>query len=187
MRKREKEILNQAKKLFSEKGFHSLTVSDIVDSLGIARGTFYIYFRNKDDIYRRVLEELVKEISSRLKLLPRENPLGQLKENVEEVLKLFVEDRELARLILYHPYRLNPEFDAVLERFFEEVKGLIESALLRGMEMGIVRECNVNVVSAAILGAFLEVGRELLEEKIPSVESAVEELLELSLKGLLEE
>jgi len=187
VRKREKEILNQAKKLFSEKGFHSLTVSDIVDSLGIARGTFYIYFRNKDDIYRRVLEELVKEISSRLKLLPRENPLGQLKENVEEVLKLFVEDRELARLILYHPYRLNPEFDAVLEKFFEEVKGLIESALLRGMEMGIVRECNVNVVSAAILGAFLEVGRELLEGKIPSVESAVEELLELSLKGLLEE
>jgi len=187
LKKREREILERAKKLFSEKGFHSLTVSDIVDSLGIARGTFYLYFKNKDDIYRRVLEELVKEISSRLKLLPRENPLRQLRENIREVLNLFAEDRELAKLILYHPYRLNPEFDAVLETFFEEVKGLVESALLTGMEMGIVRECNVNVVSAAVLGAFLEIGRELLEGKIPSVESAVEELLELSLKGLLEE
>ncbi len=186
MKKREREILERAKKLFSEKGFHSLTVSDIVDSLGIARGTFYLYFKNKDDIYKKVLENLVGEISSRLKLLPRENPLGQLKENVREVLSLFVEDRELAKLILYHPYKLNPEFDAVLEKFFEEIKGLIESALLRGMEMGIVRECNVNVVSAAVLGAFLEIGRELLEGKIPTVESAVEEILELSLKGLLE-
>ena len=187
MKKREREILTRAKKLFSEKGFHSLTVSDIVDSLGIARGTFYIYFKNKDEIYRRVLEELVSEISGRLKLLPKENPLSQLKENVREVLNLFVEDRELARLILYHPYRLNPEFDRVLKEFFDEVKGLIESSLLRGMEMGIVRECNVNVVSAAVLGAFLEVGRELLEGKIHSVDEAVEELISLALKGLLEE
>ena len=186
MKKREEEILRRAKKLFSEKGFHSLTVSDIVDSLGIARGTFYLYFKNKDDIYKRVLEELVDEISSRLKLLPRDNPIGQLRENLREILSLFVEDEELAKLVLYHPYRMNPEFDEILDSFFEEVKGLIERALFRGMEMGIVRECNVNVVSAAVLGAFLEIGKELLEGKIPDVEGAVEELLELSLKGLLE-
>lgn len=187
MKPREREILRKAKELFSERGFHSLTVSDIVDSLGIARGTFYLYFKNKDDIYKRVLEGLVREISSKLELLPRENPLKQLRKNILEILKLFVEDRELAKLILYHPYRLNPEFDSIFENFFQDVKELIESSLLRGMEMGIVRECNVNVVSAAILGAFLEVGKELIEGKITGIEEAADELLELSLKGLLEE
>jgi AcrR family transcriptional regulator len=186
VRKREEEILLKAKHLFSEKGFHSLTVSDITSSLGIARGTFYLYFKNKDDVYRRVLEETVSEIGKRLKRLPLDRPLEQLRENLLSVLKLIEEDRETARLVFYHPYRLNPQFDRVLEEFFSQVLFLIERALLRGMEMGIVRECSVPVVSRAILGAFLEVGKGLLKGEVKSPEEAVDELLNFGLRGLLE-
>jgi len=186
LKKREEEILLKAKHLFSQKGYHSLTVSDIVDSLGIARGTFYLYFKNKDDIYRKVLEETVKKIRERLKRLPFDRPLEQLRENLLAVLKLMEEDRETAQLIFYHPYRLNPQFDEVIEDFFSKVLFLIERALLRGMEMGIVRECNVNVVSRAILGAFLEVGKGLLNGSVESAEEAVDELLNFGLRGLLE-
>jgi len=186
VRKREEEILLKAKHLFSEKGFYSLTVSDITSSLGIARGTFYLYFKNKDDVYRRVLEETVSEIRKRLKRLPLDRPLEQLRENLLSVLKLIEEDRETARLVFYHPYRLNPQFDRVLEEFFSQVLFLIERALLRGMEMGIVRECSVPVVSRAILGAFLEVGKGLLKGEVKSPEEAVDELLNFGLRGLLE-
>jgi AcrR family transcriptional regulator len=186
VKRREEEILLKAKHLFSEKGFHSLTVSDITSSLGIARGTFYLYFKNKDDVYRRVLEETVSEIRKRLKRLPLDRPLEQLRENLLSVLKLIEEDRETAKLIFYHPYRLNPQFDQVLEEFFSQVLFLIERALLRGMEMGIVRECSVPVVSRAILGAFLEVGKGLLKGEVESAEEAVDELLNFGLRGLLE-
>ena len=186
MKKREEEILLKAKHLFSEKGFHSLTVSDITSSLGIARGTFYLYFKNKDDVYRRVLEETVSEIGKRLKRLPLDRPLEQLRENLLSVLKLIEEDRETAKLVFYHPYRLNPQFDEILEEFFSQVLYLIERALLRGMEMGIVRECSVPVVSRAILGAFLEVGKGLLRGEVESAEEAVDELLSFGLRGLLE-
>jgi AcrR family transcriptional regulator len=186
LKKREEEILSRAKALFSKKGFHSLTVSDIVDSLGIARGTFYLYFKNKDDVYRRVLEETVSEIGKRLKRLPLDRPLEQLRENLLSILKLIEDDRETARLIFYHPYRLNPEFDSILEDFYGKVLNLIERALLRGMEMGIVRECNVSVVSRAILGAFIEVGKGILEGEIGAAEEAVDELLSFGLRGLLE-
>jgi len=186
LKKREEEILSRAKALFSSKGFHSLTVSDIVNSLGIARGTFYLYFKNKDDVYRRVLEETVSEISKRLKRLPLDRPLEQLRENLLSILKLIENDRETARLIFYHPYRLNPEFDSILEDFYGKVLNLIERALLRGMEMGIVRECNVSVVSRAILGAFTEVGKGILDGEIGGAEEAVDELLSFGLRGLLE-
>ncbi|WP_457679767.1 TetR/AcrR family transcriptional regulator [Thermovibrio sp.] len=187
MKEREREILSKAKSLFSQKGFYSLTVSDIVDSLGIARGTFYIYFKNKNHIYKRVLEESVNQIESSLKLLPKENPLGQLRENLSAVLKLIDEDRETARLIFYHPYNLDPEFDQVVEGFFEKVLFLIERALFRGMEMGIVRECSVRVVSRAILGAFVEVGKGILKGEVKEIDKVVDELISLGLKGLLEE
>ncbi len=186
MKKREEEILVRAKSLFSKRGFHSLTVSEIVDSLGIARGTFYLYFKNKDDVYRRVLERTVQEIEKNFKVLPLERPLEQLRRNLLSVLKLIEEDRETASLIFYHPYKLNSEFDEILEEFYGKVLSLIEGALLKGMEMGIVRECNVKVVSRAIFGAFVEVGKGLLKGELQSAEEAVDELLSFGLRGLLE-
>ncbi|MEO2066208.1 MAG: TetR/AcrR family transcriptional regulator [Desulfurobacteriaceae bacterium] len=186
MKKREEEILVRAKSLFSKRGFHSLTVSEIVDSLGIARGTFYLYFKNKDDVYRRVLERTVQEIEKNLKVLPLERPLEQLRRNLLSVLKLIEEDRETASLIFYHPYKLNSEFDEILEDFYGKVLSLIEGALLKGMEMGIVRECNVKVISRAIFGAFVEVGKGLLKGELQSAEEAVDELLSFGLRGLLE-
>ena len=186
MKKREEEILVRAKSLFSKRGFHSLTVSEIVDSLGIARGTFYLYFKNKDDVYRRVLERTVQEIEKNFKVLPLERPLEQLRRNLLSVLKLIEEDRETASLIFYHPYKLNSEFDEILEEFYGKVLSLIEGALLKGMEMGIVRECNVKVVSRAIFGAFVEVGKGLLKGELRSAEEAVDELLSFGLRGLLE-
>jgi len=187
-KERERELLLKAKTLFSEKGFYRTSVSDIVESLGIARGTFYLYFRNKDDIYRRVLEKLVNEISSSLKVLPEDSPLEQLRENLKSVFTLMVRDRDLAKLIFYHPYQLNPQFDEVVNSFFNSVKFLIERALIRGIEMGIVRECNVKIIAPAIMGAFVEVGKELVEGKIlGDVDRIVEEILQLGLKGLLGE
>ncbi len=186
MKKREEEILVRAKSLFSKRGFHSLTVSEIVDSLGIARGTFYLYFKNKDDVYRRVLERTVQEIEKNLKVLPLERPLEQLRRNLLSVLKLIEEDRETASLIFYHPYKLNSEFDEILEEFYGKVLSLIEGALLKGMEMGIVKECNVKVISRAIFGAFVEVGKGLLKGELRSAEEAVDELLSFGLRGLLE-
>jgi len=186
LKEREREILTKAKSLFSLRGFHSLTVSDIVDSLGIARGTFYLYFKSKDEVYKRVLEEVVKELSRCFKLVPKEKPLEQLRENLLQVLKLVERDPEVARLILYHPYRLNRGFDQILEDFFSELLSMVESSLLRGMEMGLVRECNVRLASRAVLGAFLEVIRGFLEGEFEEPQEAVEELLELALNGLLE-
>jgi len=186
VKKREEEILVRAKSLFSKRGFHSLTVSEIVDSLGIARGTFYLYFKNKDDVYRRVLERTVQEIEKNLKVLPLERPLEQLRRNLLSVLKLIEEDRETASLIFYHPYKLNSEFDEILEEFYGKVLSLIEGALLKGMEMGIVKECNVKVISRAIFGAFVEVGKGLLKGELRSAEEAVDELLSFGLRGLLE-
>ncbi|ADU96649.1 TetR/AcrR family transcriptional regulator [Thermovibrio ammonificans] len=187
MRKRERELLLAAKTLFSRRGFYDTTVSDIVESLGIARGTFYQYFKNKDDIYRRVLEQVVEELSSRLKLVSPDDPFAQLRENLKGVLELMVEDRDLARLVFYHPYKLNPRFDAVLEEFFLKVYALVEHAVKTGMEMGVVRRCNPEIVARAIVGAFMEVGKLLIEQESPDIEGAVDELLAIGRAGLLEE
>ena len=48
---RRDQILTAAHAVFASRGFRQATVGDIADAAGIAKGTLYLYFKSKDDIY----------------------------------------------------------------------------------------------------------------------------------------
>lgn len=50
-----KDLLNAAFDLFTTKGFHNTSIADIVEKAGIAKGTFYLYFKDKTDIRNRLI------------------------------------------------------------------------------------------------------------------------------------
>lgn len=50
-RQRKELILEGARKLFQERGFLNVTMSDLAESAELSIGTLYLYFKNKDDIY----------------------------------------------------------------------------------------------------------------------------------------
>lgn len=52
--KREK-IIRTAEKLFEKRGYKGVSVDDIVNKVGIAKGTFYLYFVSKDALYSHIL------------------------------------------------------------------------------------------------------------------------------------
>ena len=60
MRKREPEtrdkIIKNALKLFAKKGFFKTTVDDIAQATGVAKGTVYLYFKNKQEIYTATMD-----------------------------------------------------------------------------------------------------------------------------------
>ena len=62
MSKRE-DILEAAERVFAERGFHETGIADIAAELGIGHGTFYRYFKNKQDIAATVLERVVQRIA----------------------------------------------------------------------------------------------------------------------------
>ena len=57
------EILDTARKLFSRKGYAQTRIQDIIDKLGIAKGTFYHYFNSKMDLLDAVTNQVTSEIS----------------------------------------------------------------------------------------------------------------------------
>ncbi len=59
--KKEK-LLNAAYKLFGNVGFNKTSIQDIVNEAGVAKGTFYLYFKNKDDIRNQLLSEKTSEL-----------------------------------------------------------------------------------------------------------------------------
>lgn len=55
---RRMQLVETAKKLFIKKGFYETAVSDIVKECGVAQGTFYYYFKTKEDILRDVISAI---------------------------------------------------------------------------------------------------------------------------------
>ena len=59
---KEKKILESAFLLFTEKGFKDTSIQEIVDNAGIAKGTFYLYFKDKYDVQNHLIESKSKEL-----------------------------------------------------------------------------------------------------------------------------
>lgn len=59
---RKNEILDAAAKLFTEKGYDSTSTNDILDAVGIARGTLYHHFKSKEDIMDGLVTRQVEQI-----------------------------------------------------------------------------------------------------------------------------
>lgn len=55
---RRNEILDTAERLFVEKGFDGTSTNDILNDIGIARGTLYYHFKSKEDILDAMIERL---------------------------------------------------------------------------------------------------------------------------------
>lgn len=62
-RRTRRRILDAAEAVFAEMGYHESSIVRIVERAGVAQGTFYIYFRSKQQIF----EELITDLNSRLR------------------------------------------------------------------------------------------------------------------------
>jgi len=57
-----KDIIKKAEKLFAKKGYDNTSVADIIEKVGIAKGTFYHYFKSKDELLDTIVGRMMKKI-----------------------------------------------------------------------------------------------------------------------------
>lgn len=59
---RKNEILDVAERLFGTKGFDNTSTNDILNEIGIARGTLYYHFKSKEDILDAMIERMSRQL-----------------------------------------------------------------------------------------------------------------------------
>jgi len=176
-------LLEAAKRVFSERGYFNAHISHIIDEAGVARGTFYLYFKGKEDIFRELLRGVVEELRKRIKTIdPSHDPAPQIIGNVASVIEFALSDRELATIVLRR--NCDPELFGIIGDFFEELIDLIKLSLDKGVALGLVRECDTELLARAVVGALKEVILGLLEREDVDVVSVATELVELGLGGV---
>lgn len=66
---RKKEILDVAEELFTAKGYDSTSTTDILERVGIARGTLYYHFKSKEEILDALIDRIIQGMVSNIRLV----------------------------------------------------------------------------------------------------------------------
>lgn len=93
-RQKKEALFNTAYDLFMQKGFNSTTISDIVERAGVAKGTFYLYFKDKYDLKNKLIVHKTKELFDNADKAVRKANLHRL-----EDIFIFIIDHILNELV----------------------------------------------------------------------------------------
>lgn len=157
---REAELLGAAAHVFAEKGFHETKISDIVAHAGVAQGTFYLYFKNKNDILFRLISNCCARVLDKLaqaSLAHEHVKTGQDYRAAGltfyvDLFHMLEAERPILRLILTGPSGVDPAIDKMLGALREALTERVKSDLELGISAGYLRKCHTAVVAEALVG-----------------------------------
>jgi AcrR family transcriptional regulator len=177
--------------VFADAGYHGASIHAIIERAQIARGTFYLYFESKAAVFASILDHAMYDLRTRIHRIEVEDPKApppqlQLRQQVVDTLEYIVRDRALAMLLLSAGHTPDAEAAERLDQFFGEVRDLLRRAFQSGQEIKLLRKVQPELAAAAMLGMIRGVVEMLISQPTPPpVESVVDELLLVALRGVL--
>lgn len=149
------ELLEAARRLFAEQGFHATTVEDIAAAAGVAKGTVYLYYKSKHDVYWAALErgitELLHEIQTRLEA--EAAPEDKVRAFIAIKIRYFEMNRDFFRIYFSelgsgfsHPTQMPPQF----EQMYLQQARILEAVLQQGIQDKAIREIRTDTAAVAI-------------------------------------
>jgi AcrR family transcriptional regulator len=189
-------IAKTAESIFAAKGFHGTTMKDISNACGIAHRTLYLHFKSKQEIFHVLMlhvldriQELMKPISPddpRISKSSRDQLFDIIKERNLRIFKAVNEDRNLFRIIFREAPGLGPEIDMILTRINDVMFRQIETELILGQRLGILRQVDVRLAAQMVLGTMLTVVvTHFAKEADPTdIDSLAERVTEVQFFGI---
>lgn len=175
-------ILAAARRVFAQLGYEAATVRDVIRGTDLASGTFYNYFRSKEEVF----EALADDGAARFKPLlraARENAKSfedYLNRALGAYFQFLVDENSLEGRPVDerrpHVRTDTPEMMAV----YAEVRQGLEEAIARGMAPPV----DADYLACACIGMAQEIGAAMLRRSPPGVEEAARFAASLILRGL---
>jgi len=133
---KEKDILEAAIKVFAEDGYHNAKISKIAEVAGVATGSVYVYFNNKEDLLVTIFHNLWTKLYEELKNISSSKALDPA-EKVDAMLDLFfdifTENPSLALVFVNEQHNLirnsQDDFLEYYEKFLDEGEKVIKEGI----------------------------------------------------------
>lgn len=181
-------ILRSAIKVFASSGFFNSKVADVAREAGVADGTVYLYFKNKDDILVSIFNYYMEEAlaAGKASLAKTDDPREKLRRIVHAHLESLGRDRNLAivfQVELRSSTKFMEQFSATkVSEYLELIRGVLEE----GQQHGAFRSAlNTKIAAKMLFGALDEMATNwVLSRKRYSLVSTAEPLLDVFLNGI---
>jgi TetR/AcrR family fatty acid metabolism transcriptional regulator len=181
-------ILEAAVKVFADQGFFQSTVSQIAKEAGVADGTIYLYFKNKDDILVQFFSYKTKQVFARFReeVDKADNTIDKLRNLIRRHLEEFQCDRNMAVVYQAETHQnsrlVEKQIKEMSKMYFDIVSEIVE----QGQEEGVIKkDLYLSLVKRFILGAVDEVINTWLHSSSKyDLVSMADPLVELFLNGI---
>jgi AcrR family transcriptional regulator len=175
-------ILDAAQEIFTEIGYDAASIRDVVRRSGLASGTFYNYFPDKQSVFEAVLEEHTTELRRRLRdgRAQARDVETIVREGFATYFSFIVEDRPLFEMLRRNAGTARELFDTpAVELGILELR---EDLAARGELLPAALD--LDALAAAMGGTAFELGIRLIEQDVPDVPAMARFAGELFLGGM---
>jgi TetR/AcrR family fatty acid metabolism transcriptional regulator len=181
-------ILEAAVKVFAKQGFYQSTVAQIAKEAGVADGTIYLYFKNKDDILVSFFRYKTKMVFERFRaeVDKADTGLDKLRNLIRRHLTEFQRDRDMAILYQVGTHQIDRLAEDQIREMSKMYQDLVSEIVEAGQQEGTIRrDLYVGLVKRFILGGVDEVINTWLHsENDYDLVSMAEPLVELFIRGI---
>jgi len=188
MPEKKRRLLLAALDVFAEQGFHATTIDQIAERAGVGKGTVYLYFQSKQDLFLGIIQEglswLVQLAAGLAEAEP--DPRERLSKLVHWHLRVILQNYPRMRMFMsggvpQDLHALLPE----VQRRLRDFRSLYINALQAGVESGCFRPHDSQLVATGLLGYLNQVGRYLAEETVaPDLDASSQQALQFVLSGI---
>jgi AcrR family transcriptional regulator len=129
-------LVDAAFRVFMDKGVAASSVDDIVEAAGVAKGTFYLYFRTKDDAVNAVAERVVDavvRVFETAAATPGLSPVERLLTLGESVGRVGTDPREHELIDVFHRPENRAIHDLLMARILVRATATVESIVSDGI------------------------------------------------------
>lgn len=154
------DITNAAVKVFARDGFHGAKITRIAQEAGVATGSVYLYFRNKESILHHLFNEIWQRIRDQLAIVISRRdttPREKVEEIIDRVVMLFSKNPDLALVFVNEQHHLVRKGSAEFMRYYEDFLKLGEDVVREGIRRGEFRpEIDPRVASNFVFGGLYQ-------------------------------
>ncbi len=197
---RQRHILESAKRVFAERGFHAANVSHICAAAGIGRGTLYLYFANKKAVFTAIVREVLGRVqalmaSRRTRSYPapeglrRGDAIDWSARQLRRVFEIVFEDERTFRILLREAVGLDASVEKLLGEIDDALIALVAADLADSQEAGIVRaDLEPHLTATLMVGGVEKLALATLRSAEPvDIGQLALETTRLHLVGILSE
>jgi TetR/AcrR family fatty acid metabolism transcriptional regulator len=181
-------ILEAAINVFARQGFHQSTIAQIAKEAGVADGTIYLYFKNKDDILVQFFNYKTKQVfdSFRTEVARADSSLDKLRYLIRRHLEEFQRNRDMAVVYQVETHQNSRLAEPQIREMSQMYRDLISEIIEQGQQEGAMRrDLYVGLVKRFIIGAVDEVINTWLHSDGDyDLVSMADPLVELFIKGI---